>query len=78
MSQLLISDIGEELMARLRERAARNARTVEAEAREILTEAVQLSQGDPWAEVDAIYNELAATGRTFGDSVELLREDRER
>jgi plasmid stability protein len=78
MSQLLISDIGEELLARLRERAARNARTVEAEAREILTEAVQLSQGDPWVEVDAIYNELAATGRTFGDSVELLREDRDR
>ena len=29
-------------------------------------------------EVDAIHNELAASGRVFSDSVDLIREDRER
>ncbi len=78
MSQLVIPDVEEALLARLRDRAARNVRTVEAEAKAILTEALQPPPGDPWAEVDAIYQELAAEGRTFRDSVELLREDRER
>ncbi|HVJ69345.1 MAG TPA: hypothetical protein VM510_15270 [Caulifigura sp.] len=30
----------------------------------------------PWAAIDAFHENLAATGRTFGDSVELIREDR--
>lgn len=33
---------------------------------------------DAWAEVDAIYDRLAASGRIFSDSAELLREDRDR
>ena len=32
----------------------------------------------PWASVDAIYERLRATGRTFSDSANLLREDRDR
>jgi hypothetical protein len=35
-------------------------------------------QPNPWAAVDAIRNALAATGRTFSDSVQDLREDRDR
>jgi uncharacterized protein (DUF433 family) len=31
---------------------------------------------DAWAPVDAIYNRLAASGRTFSDSAELLRDQR--
>jgi uncharacterized protein (DUF433 family) len=31
---------------------------------------------DPWASVDAVYERLAASGRTFSDSAELLRSDR--
>src|SRR5438874_12728587 len=33
---------------------------------------------DVWAPVDATYQGLAATGRTFSDSADLLREDRDR
>ena len=33
---------------------------------------------DPWAGAKAIHARLAASGRTFGDSVELIREDRDR
>ena len=33
---------------------------------------------DVWAPVDAIYGRLAGSGRTFTDSADLLREDRDR
>jgi hypothetical protein len=34
--------------------------------------------GNPFAVMDAIRNSLAATGRDFGDSVQDIREDRDR
>lgn len=33
---------------------------------------------DPWAATRAIFNELAASGRVFSDSVPDIREDRDR
>jgi hypothetical protein len=36
------------------------------------------TSADPWARADAIRQRLAATGRDFGDSVQDIREDRER
>lgn len=33
---------------------------------------------DPWAAVNALRQRLAATGRVFTDSAELVREDRDR
>ena len=76
MSQLVIPDLDDATLARLRERAARHSRTVEAEVQAILAEA--LSSTDPWAGADAIFGELAASGRTFSDSADLIREDRDR
>jgi plasmid stability protein len=65
------------LLHRLREQATAHGRSAEAEAKAILEEALR-RQADVWARVDAIYDRLAASGRTFSDSSELLREDRER
>jgi plasmid stability protein len=76
MSQLVIPDLDDAVMVRLLERAARRGRTVETEAKAILADA--LAPNDPWAGVNAIYNELAASGRTFSDSADLIREDRDR
>jgi len=76
MSQLLIHDLDETTLARLRERAVRHGRTVETEVKAILSDA--LGAANPWAAADAIFNELAASGRTFSDSADLIREDRER
>lgn len=76
MSQLLIPDLDDDTLTRLKERAARHGRTPETEARAILSNA--LGPNDPWAAADALYRELSATGRTFSDSAELLREDRDR
>ena len=76
MSQLLIPDLDDATLDRLRERAARHGRTIETEVQAILAEA--LAPSDPWAGADAIFGELAASGRTFTDSADLIREDRDR
>lgn len=78
MSQLTILDIDDSLMKRLQQRAAAHGQTVEAEARTILAQTLGTPEDDIWARVDAIHDRLAASGRAFSDSAELLREDRER
>lgn len=78
MSQLLIPDVAESLLQQLQQRAARHGRSVEAEARGILEDALRKDADQIWAEVDAIRERLAATGRDFGDSVQDIREDRDR
>jgi plasmid stability protein len=77
MSALVIPDLDDSTLARLRELAISHGRTAEAEAKAILAEALQ-APPDPWASINAFRERLAASGRTFSDSTELLREDRER
>ena len=78
MSQLLIPDVAESLLQQLQQRAARNRRSVEAEARVILEDALRPDPAKVWAEIDAFRQRLAASGRIFSDSTELIREDRDR
>ena len=80
MAELVLTDVHERVLDQLRERAARHGRTPEVEATAILEEALSILENrqDAWAQVDAIYTRLAASGRTFSDSAELLREDRDR
>jgi plasmid stability protein len=78
MPELLIPNVEETILQKLQERAAAHGRTAADEARTILTEALRGASADPWAVVDAFRERLAASGRTFGDSTELIREDRER
>lgn len=78
MPELLIPDVEQGILQRLQEQAYRHGRTVETEAKEILAEALQAPKADPWAVVDLIREHLAASGRDFGDSTELIREDRDR
>lgn len=66
------------VLHRLRERATRHGRTPTEEAKAILAEALHGKGPDVWAPVDVIYQRLAASGRTFSDSADLLREDRDR
>jgi len=79
MPELVIPDIDVATLELLRQRAERHDHTVEAEAKEILAEALQSpAGGDPWAVVNAMREELARSGREFPDSTPLLREDRDR
>jgi plasmid stability protein len=79
MGQLVISGLDAQILRALGARAAAHGRTVEGEARQILTEAASISHGgNEWAAVDAIRERLATSNRAFSDSAELLREDRAR
>ena len=78
MTELMIRDLDEPLLQQLRRLASSHGRTAEAEAKAILEQALRPDGRDAWAPVDAIYRRLAASGRSFSDSAELLREDRER
>ena len=76
MAQVLIRDIDSEVVDRLRENAKRNGRSLEAELRSILQRAAGVITPDVRAEVERIRARFA--GRTFSDSSELIREDRDR
>ena len=77
MSALVIPDLDEATLSELRHRATVHGRAMEIEARAILTAALQ-APANSWAAANAIHERLADTGRTFSDSAELLREDRDR
>src|SRR4051794_36971431 len=76
MAQVLIRDIAPEVVEKLKARARRNHRSLEAELRVICSEAA----GEPIAEATDEISRVRSMfqGRYFSDSAALLREDRER
>ena len=77
MAQLLVRDIPEETVAALKARAKKHGRSTEAEHRAILQEALKPKTSSFWEEIDQLRHELEESGRTFTDSTELLRQDRD-
>jgi plasmid stability protein len=78
MAELVLTDVDNVVLHRLEERATRHGRTLAEEAKMILVEALRIEDPGAWTPVDAICTRLAAAGRTFSDSADLLREDRDR
>lgn len=78
MSALVIPDLDEDTLTRLRERATTHRRTPEREAKAILIAALQAPSATPWAAIDAFRERLSASGKDFGDSTDDIRADRER
>ena len=76
MAQVLIRDLGSEVVDKLKERAKFRGRSLEAELRLILEQAAQDTRRQGLAELESIRERLA--GKTFSDSAEMLREDRDR
>lgn len=74
----LTVELSEQILEPLRKRAEAHGWSVESEARELLRLALQAPAGTSWDQVNALKRRLAASGRKFQDSAELLREDRER
>ena len=76
MAQVLIRNIDDDAIERLKARAARNKTSLERELRAIITEA---SQGDrPEARRRAAEMRRSLTGRRHSDSTKLIRADRDR
>jgi plasmid stability protein len=76
MAQVLIRDIEPDIVTKLKTRAQQNKRSLEAELRLILWQAAHEEKTSITQEVERVQALFA--GRAFSDSVELLREDRER
>jgi len=76
MAQVLIRGLEPEVLEKLKARARRNGRSLEAELRLVLRDAAD----DEWAEARAAITRVREmlAGRTFSDSAELIREDRDR
>jgi plasmid stability protein len=75
MGQMLVRDLADEIIRRIKRRAAANGRSAEAEHRAILEAAVRLP-AEPPAEVARRFLQELAGGGT--DSADMIREQRDR
>lgn len=76
MAQLLVRKLNDDLVARLKARAAEHGRSAEAEHRAILEEVLGSGSSDVWARMDAFREKTK--GRMTTDSTDLIREERDR
>ncbi len=76
MAQVLIRNIDDAAIARLRARAARKKTSLERELRDIITEAAHEGRAEVRRRASAMRRALA--GRKHSDSTVLVRQDRER
>ena len=79
MAQILVRNMDEEVIERLKKRAKHDGRSLQAEAKLILEQAANSPTVD-MKEARALIEGLRKKfkGRKFPDSVELIREDRDR
>jgi antitoxin FitA len=81
---LLLRDLDDALIARLEERARRNSRSLEAEIKAILEQAVdepappRATRQEALTIVDKWQRSWKEQSKTFSDSAELIRRDRDR
>ena len=78
MAQLLVRGIDEAVIKRLKARAKRNARSLEAEARVILSETEADSDAFVRAVASAAKLRRQTRGKIKGDSTDIIRELRDR
>lgn len=78
MPQVLVRDIEPAVVDRLKERAKKNGRSFEAELRLLLKDAAEREERSIDMLTEARKVREMFTGRTFSDSAELIREDRDR
>jgi antitoxin FitA len=75
MAQLLVRDIPRDVVEALKRRATEHGRSAEAEHRAILEEALRPERAGFWERAAKLREEMR--GRTFTDSTDLIRQDRD-
>jgi plasmid stability protein len=78
MGNLLIRNVPEEVVSRLKERARKNKRSLQQELIRILTEQMHETEEEIIDRIVKQSNEWRNNNRQFTDSVLLVREDRKR
>jgi len=77
MAQVLVRQLDSKVVVRLKKRAREHGRSLQSEVKTILEEAVPDYEA-AWKRIERFRKQLRKSGRTFGDSVDLIREDRDR
>jgi len=78
MANLLIRNVPEDIVFRLKDRAKKRNRSLQQELHSILVATATQSSEDLLKQSSRIRAKLRKKGVTFSDSAELLREDRSR
>jgi len=78
VKDVLIRDLDEDVLERLKRRAERHGRSLQAELKRIVEGSARVDEEDFWASIDELRESLDAAGGSFEDSARLVREDRER
>lgn len=79
VSDVLIRNVPESVLEELKRRAKQRRRSLQQELLRVLEDAAaEVPRPAPDELAATIRARLAQSGRTFGDSAELIREDRER
>ena len=77
MAQVLVRQLNEQVVERLKKRAKEHGRSLQSEVKTILEEAVPDYEG-AWLRIEVFRSRLKKSGRKFSDSAGLIREDRDR
>lgn len=77
MAQVLVRQLDDKLVERLKKRAKEHGRSLQSEMKTILEEAVPDYEGT-WKRIAKLKKTLERAGRTFSDSTALIREERDR
>ena len=77
MAQLLIRQLDDKLVERLKKQAKEHGRSLQSEVKTILEEAVPDYEG-AWKRIAKLKKALERAGRTFSDSTSLIRVERDR
>lgn len=77
MAQVLVRQLDDKVVERLKRRAKEHGRSLQSEVKTILEEAAPDYEA-AWKRIERFRASLKRSGRRFGDSAALIREDRDR
>lgn len=77
MARVFVQQLNDKVVARLKKRAREHGWSLQSEVKMILEEAVP-DYECAWKRIDSLQLRLERSGRKFGNSADLIREDRDR
>ena len=77
MAQVLVRQLNDEVVDRLKKRAKEHGRSLQSEVKTILEDAVP-DYERAWKRIDSLRLRLKRSSRKFTNSADLIREDRDR
>ena len=77
MGQVLVRQLNDKVVDRLKKRAKEHGRSLQSEVKTILEDAVP-DYERAWKRIDSLRLRLKRSGRKFSNSADLIRKDRDR